>query len=166
MAHFEPITSRFSPCRLPIFITSQSPYSPSIFRFPLATQPRLLQTLDCTSGRAFTHNSSTFSKSPNLVNMPGGKGKSTGGKAGPKEAAGKTQKSHSAKAGLQVRSRCSDFGNGVQCARQLPPSRVAVAPTSAERSASECARRTGIIIRKAFKSVPPAIQCLTRHIHD
>lgn len=34
--------------------------------------------------------------------MPGGKGKSTGGKAGPKEVAGKTQKSHSAKAGLQV----------------------------------------------------------------
>ena len=34
--------------------------------------------------------------------MAGGKGK-TGGKAGPKEAAGKTQKSHSAKAGLQVR---------------------------------------------------------------
>ncbi|KAL8922005.1 MAG: hypothetical protein Q9208_005459 [Pyrenodesmia sp. 3 TL-2023] len=33
--------------------------------------------------------------------MPGGKGKSTGGKAGPKEVAGKTQKSHSAKAGLQ-----------------------------------------------------------------
>ncbi|KAL9576576.1 MAG: hypothetical protein Q9212_006986 [Teloschistes hypoglaucus] len=33
--------------------------------------------------------------------MPGGKGKSTGGKAGPKEAAGKSQKSHSAKAGLQ-----------------------------------------------------------------
>lgn len=36
--------------------------------------------------------------------MAGGKGKSTGGKAGPKEAAGKTQKSHSAKAGLQVRN--------------------------------------------------------------
>ncbi len=34
--------------------------------------------------------------------MAGGKGKSTGGKAGPKDAAGKTQKSHSAKAGLQV----------------------------------------------------------------
>ncbi|MCJ1306101.1 histone H2A.Z [Hypocenomyce scalaris] len=33
--------------------------------------------------------------------MAGGKGKSTGGKAGPKEAAGKSQKSHSAKAGLQ-----------------------------------------------------------------
>ena len=37
--------------------------------------------------------------------MAGGKGKSTGGKAGPKEAAGKSQKSHSAKAGLQVRKR-------------------------------------------------------------
>ena len=35
--------------------------------------------------------------------MPGGKGKTTGGKAGPKEATGKPQKSHSAKAGLQVR---------------------------------------------------------------
>ena len=34
--------------------------------------------------------------------MAGGKGKSTGGKAGPKEAAGKAAKSHSAKAGLQV----------------------------------------------------------------
>ena len=34
--------------------------------------------------------------------MAGGKGKSTGGKQGPKET-GKTQKSHSAKAGLQVR---------------------------------------------------------------
>lgn len=40
--------------------------------------------------------------------MAGGKGKSTGGKAGPKEAAGKTQKSHSAKAGLQVSSRSRD----------------------------------------------------------
>lgn len=38
--------------------------------------------------------------------MAGGKGKSTGGKAGPKETPGKTQKSHSAKAGLQVRVRC------------------------------------------------------------
>ena len=36
--------------------------------------------------------------------MAGGKGKSTGGKAGPKEAVGKSQKSASAKAGLQVRS--------------------------------------------------------------
>ena len=35
--------------------------------------------------------------------MAGGKGKSTGGKAGPKDTAGKSQKSHSAKAGLQVR---------------------------------------------------------------
>jgi hypothetical protein len=34
--------------------------------------------------------------------MPGGKGKSIGGKGAPKEAAGKHQKSHSAKAGLQV----------------------------------------------------------------
>ena len=34
--------------------------------------------------------------------MAGGKGKSTGGKAGPKDAAAKSQKSHSAKAGLQV----------------------------------------------------------------
>ena len=36
--------------------------------------------------------------------MAGGKGKSTGGKAGPKDAAAKSQKSHSAKAGLQVSS--------------------------------------------------------------
>jgi hypothetical protein len=34
--------------------------------------------------------------------MAGGKGKSVGGKGAPKETAGKTQKSHSAKAGLQV----------------------------------------------------------------
>lgn len=34
--------------------------------------------------------------------MPGGKGKSTGGKAGPKAAEGKSQKSASVKAGLQV----------------------------------------------------------------
>lgn len=35
--------------------------------------------------------------------MPGGKGKSIGGKGGGKaDAAGKAQKSHSAKAGLQV----------------------------------------------------------------
>lgn len=39
--------------------------------------------------------------------MAGGKGKSTGGKAGTKEAAGKAPKSHSAKAGLQVRDNCS-----------------------------------------------------------
>jgi hypothetical protein len=38
--------------------------------------------------------------------MPGGKGKSVGGKAGAKDAAGKTQKSHSAKAGLQVSISC------------------------------------------------------------
>ena len=43
--------------------------------------------------------------------MPGGKGKSTGGKAGPKEAAGKSQKSHSAKAGLQVRLWFSSEGS-------------------------------------------------------
>ena len=36
--------------------------------------------------------------------MAGGKGKSTGGKAGPKDAGAKSQKSHSAKAGLQVSS--------------------------------------------------------------
>lgn len=41
--------------------------------------------------------------------MPGGKGKSTGGKAGPKETTGKPQKSHSAKAGLQVRSPLSIY---------------------------------------------------------
>jgi hypothetical protein len=34
--------------------------------------------------------------------MPGGKGKSIGGKGGSKDSAGKAQKSHSAKAGLQV----------------------------------------------------------------
>lgn len=34
--------------------------------------------------------------------MPGGKGKSIGGKGGKGDAAGKAQKSHSAKAGLQV----------------------------------------------------------------
>lgn len=34
--------------------------------------------------------------------MAGGKGKSTGGKAGPKDDKGKSQQSHSAKAGLQV----------------------------------------------------------------
>jgi len=36
------------------------------------------------------------------VKMPGGKGKSIGGKGGSKDSAGKAQKSHSAKAGLQV----------------------------------------------------------------
>ena len=42
--------------------------------------------------------------------MAGGKGKSIGGKAAPgKDAAGKTQKSHSAKAGLQVSCFCSFF---------------------------------------------------------
>ena len=46
--------------------------------------------------------------------MPGGKGKSTGGKAGPKEAAGKSQKSHSAKAGLQVSVICS----GCRCRQE------------------------------------------------
>ena len=37
--------------------------------------------------------------------MAGGKGKSTGGKAGPKESPPHKQKSHSAKAGLQVSTR-------------------------------------------------------------
>ena len=41
--------------------------------------------------------------------MPGGKGKSTGGKAGPKAPEGKSQKSHSAKAGLQVSDFCRDL---------------------------------------------------------
>ena len=41
--------------------------------------------------------------------MPGGKGKSTGGKAGPNKATeGKSQKSHSAKAGLQVSDNSSE----------------------------------------------------------
>ena len=48
--------------------------------------------------------------------MAGGKGKSTGGKAGPKEATGKTQKSHSAKAGLQVRIFASSTVLGVAVA--------------------------------------------------
>ena len=38
--------------------------------------------------------------------MAGGKGKSTGGKAGPKESPAHKQKSHSAKAGLQVSTTC------------------------------------------------------------
>ena len=38
--------------------------------------------------------------------MAGGKGKSTGGKAGPKESPPHKQKSHSAKAGLQVSTIC------------------------------------------------------------
>lgn len=37
--------------------------------------------------------------------MSGGKGKSHGGKAGPKAGEGRTQMSHSAKAGLQVSSK-------------------------------------------------------------
>jgi histone H2A len=45
--------------------------------------------------------------------MAGGKGKSIGGKGAPgKDAAGKTQKSHSAKAGLQVSLFCSFYGDG------------------------------------------------------
>ena len=55
--------------------------------------------------------------------MAGGKGKSTGGKAGPKEVAGKSQKSHSAKAGLQVRACFFEdvfteaMGTWIQCLR-------------------------------------------------
>lgn len=49
--------------------------------------------------------------------MPGGKGKSTGGKAGPKAPEGKSQKSHSAKAGLQVScrtiSKCQERRNAL-----------------------------------------------------
>lgn len=52
--------------------------------------------------------------------MPGGKGKSIGGKAsGAKESGTKTQKSHSAKAGLQVsqaRSRGQGFENEFESA--------------------------------------------------
>ncbi len=48
--------------------------------------------------------------------MAGGKGKSTGGKAGPKEVAGKSQKSHSAKAGLQVSILRLDGWYGIKCA--------------------------------------------------
>lgn len=48
--------------------------------------------------------------------MAGGKGKSTGGKAGPKEVAGKSQKSHSAKAGLQVSILRWDRWYGIKCA--------------------------------------------------
>ena len=53
--------------------------------------------------------------------MAGGKGKSTGGKAGPKEAPGKSQKSHSAKAGLQVRdSRPSPLLCQIRLTHVLP----------------------------------------------
>ncbi len=41
--------------------------------------------------------------------MAGGKGKSAGGKAGPKDAGAKSQKSHFAKAGLQVSSMSFTF---------------------------------------------------------
>lgn len=49
--------------------------------------------------------------------MPGGKGKSIGGKGGSKDSAGKTQKSHSAKAGLQVSTVFFfvSFGSLVAC---------------------------------------------------
>lgn len=47
--------------------------------------------------------------------MAGGKGKSTGGKAGPKEVPGKSQKSHSAKAGLQVRDIWSSHSMSRVC---------------------------------------------------
>lgn len=49
--------------------------------------------------------------------MPGGKGKSIGGKGGSKDSAGKAQKSHSAKAGLQVSA--SSLSSGV-AGRMLP----------------------------------------------
>lgn len=55
----------------------------------------------------------------------GGKGKSTGGKAGPKAPEGKAQKSHSAKAGLQVSLPSSRFEDGdAQQASTLPTKRV------------------------------------------
>lgn len=73
--------------------------------------------------------------------MAGGKGKSTGGKAGPKEAAGKTQKSHSAKAGLQVSSSCSKFRQPVECIGQQPGSRVVVAVIAAESLALDAPER-------------------------
>lgn len=65
--------------------------------------------------------------------MPGGKGKSTGGKAGPKEAAAKSQKSHSAKAGLQVRFSHprAHFGVGRVCDVYMSPASYLEMPTLA-----------------------------------
>ncbi|KAI4105910.1 MAG: hypothetical protein LQ339_003228 [Xanthoria mediterranea] len=97
--------------------------------------------------------------------MPGGKGKSTGGKAGPKEAAGKTQKSHSAKAGLQVSSRCLEFGNGIEFARPPSASRVFVTFTRSEKSLSGCAEHAAISTCKALNTFPPAMQHSTPAVY-
>ena len=65
--------------------------------------------------------------------MPGGKGKSIGGKGGSKDSAGKAQKSHSAKAGLQVSDDFSLVVYGCLCIsrgrcamRQFPWKRLGV----------------------------------------
>ena len=55
--------------------------------------------------------------------MAGGKGKSTGGKAGPKETTPHKQKSHSAKAGLQVSITVISLLNSHLCQRRARPRR-------------------------------------------
>ncbi len=94
--------------------------------------------------------------------MPGGKGKSTGGKAGPKEAAGKTQKSHSAKAGLQVSSQRFEFGNGIEYTRPPSASRVFVTFTRREKSLSGCAEHAAVSTCKALNTFPQL--CSTRRV--
>lgn len=67
--------------------------------------------------------------------MPGGKGKSIGGKAGSKDSAGKAQKSHSAKAGLQVSALLVlfifHFFNSCSPYRDHPNARQSKAPEPA-----------------------------------
>jgi len=67
--------------------------------------------------------------------MPGGKGKSIGGKAGSKDSAGKAQKSHSAKAGLQVSAFVIlfifQFFNSYSPYRDYPNARQSKAPEAA-----------------------------------
>lgn len=80
---------------------------PSTTRLPSTTRYTFDLGIHLSASNTFasSHNATYPSLRPYLSSifiMPGGKGKSIGGKGGPKDAAGKTQKSHSAKAGLQV----------------------------------------------------------------
>lgn len=84
------------------FLTSPSINNARAFRYLYIAPSSLRYLPDRDPEILVLSLSSPTTTFESLPKMPGGKGKSIGGKGGSKDAAGKAQKSHSAKAGLQV----------------------------------------------------------------
>jgi hypothetical protein len=89
--------------------------------------------------------------------MAGGKGKSVGGKAtGAKDSGNKTQKSHSAKAGLQVSSHCHFACSGGTRLRVVVPRRKALESRRVQMKSEVGGDNESILRPKALRDVHTA----------